>query len=186
MMKKVSLWAIVAVTALAFASCGASNDYKSFVGTWGVEKIEYYNIDYAGNPIAASMSTYDYDPNDTDNGIQLIFREDKTGEMRDSAMDTIWIDTVSYIVNPDTILVKTFTYSYDKNEAILYMNMDYARTFKMAIDGLTENAFTYENEYNLNYMEKAYLRRISNAPSKGIMHEKVAHPHRPGALLGGR
>ena len=55
-MKKLTLFATIAVAAILFASCNKI-DYKSFVGTWGVEKIEYYNIDYAGNPIAASMET---------------------------------------------------------------------------------------------------------------------------------
>ena len=54
---------------------------KVFIGTWGVEKIDYYNIDYAGNPIVASIMTYAYDPNDISNGIQLVFREDNTGEI---------------------------------------------------------------------------------------------------------
>ena len=109
-MRKISLW-VVALVALLFTSCG-KEDFKSFVGTWGVEKLEYYNIDYAGNPIAASLESYSYDPEDANNSIQLVFREDKTGEMRDGAIDTLWLDyneeTDTYetvIYNPDTILV---------------------------------------------------------------------------------
>ena len=79
---------MMAMVAMLFASC-SKTDFKSFIGTWGVEKIEYYNIDYAGNPIAASLETFTFDPNDTNNGIQLVFRTDKTGEMRDSAIDSI-------------------------------------------------------------------------------------------------
>ena len=45
-MKKLTYLTMVAIAALMFTSC-SKNDYKSFVGTWGVEKIEYYNIDYA-------------------------------------------------------------------------------------------------------------------------------------------
>ena len=74
----------MAIMAVLFVSCGKDIDedetvsYKNFIGTWGVEKIEYYNIDYYGNPIAGSMESYNYNPDDPDNTIQLIFRDDKT------------------------------------------------------------------------------------------------------------
>ena len=87
-MKRIALFTLCAMAAVMFTSCGKDN-YKSFVGTWGVEKIEYYNIDYAGNPIAASMSTFNMVPGDQQSGIDLIFRENKTGEMRDRSQDTI-------------------------------------------------------------------------------------------------
>ena len=194
-MKKLSLFATMAIFVLAFSSCG-KNDYKSFVGTWGVEKIEYYNIDYAGNPIAASLETYTYDPNDINNGIQLYFRDDKTGELHDNAVDTIWTNWNeetqtygSYIVNPDTTLVTTFTYSYDDDEAILYMNMNYEnslRTFKMSIDDLSSDSFIYENEYSMNYVEKAYLKRLSDKTSKSANRQTPKHPHKFGSFLGNK
>ena len=184
--------------ALTFASCGKSS-YKSFIGTWGVEKIEYYNIDYAGNPIAASFESYTYNPDDPNNSIQLIFRKDQTGEMRDSAVDTVWTDWNSetgtydsYIVNPDTTLVTTFTYSYDRSESALYMNMkysypyEYSRTFMMKISDLSKDSFIYENEYAIDYVEKAYLKRISNSTSKTSSRQTPKHPHKPGSFLGGR
>ena len=181
------------MTALLFASCG-KEDYTSFIGTWGVEKIEYYNIDYAGNPIVASMETHTFDPNDTDNGIQLIFRENKTGEMRDSAIDTVWIENeetgeYDYIYNPDTIMVYRFTYSYDQSDRTLYMNMEYEdllRTFKLQIGDLTNDSFNYENEYDVNYVERAYLKRISKSATKSGSRQKSTHPHKPGSILGGR
>jgi hypothetical protein len=188
----------VALVALLFTSCG-KEDFKSFVGTWGVEKLEYYNIDYAGNPIAASLESYSYDPEDANNSIQLVFREDKTGEMRDGAIDTLWLDyneeTETYetvIYNPDTILVYTFTYSYDKTESALYMNMKYtypyvySRTFMVKVSDLSDNAFTYENEYDVDYMEKAYLKRISNTPLRGTGRQTTKHPRKPGSLMGDR
>ena len=191
-MKKLTYLTMMAIVALLFTSCSKS-DYKSFVGTWGVEKIEYYNIDYAGNPIAASLETFTYDPNDTDNGIHLIFKADKSGEMRDSAIDSLLKvqdgDTI-YIHCSDTILVTKFTYSYDKKDQSLYMNMaNSARPFRLQIENLTDDSFTYENEYGTNYMEKAYLKRISkttkttNSASRNV----PAHPHKgPGALFGSR
>lgn len=191
-MKKLALLATVVMMALMFTSCNKT-DYKSFIGTWGVEKIEYYNIDYAGNPIAASVSTYTYDPNDIENGIQLIFREDKSGEMRDNDVDTIWLENEEtheydhYIYNPDTTLVYPFTFSYDKSDRILYMNMDYGttlRTFKMNIYDFSNDSFVYENEYLMDYVEKAFMKRISDTPTKSGSRQASKHPHMPGSFLG--
>ena len=194
-MKKLTLFATVAIMALLFASC-SKNDYQKFVGIWGVERLEYYNIDYQGNPIGASMETHDYDINDEDNSIRLYFREDKSGEMRDSAVDTIklnWNESThqydSIIYCPDTVLYYPFTYSYDKSNNSLYMNMDYGtymRTYRMQINNMTDNSFTYENEYGKNYMEKAFLKRISDTPSKSTGRKVVTHPHKPGSLMGDR
>lgn len=184
-MKKVTLLTMMAMVAMLFTSC-SKTDFKSFVGTWGVEKIEYYNIDYAGNPIAASLETFTFDPNDADNGIQLTFRADKTGEMRDSAIDSLLVDSV-YIYCPDTVVVTKFTYSYDKSDKSMYMNMDNsARPFRLQIENLTSDSFTYENEYGIDYMEKAYLKRISKS-TKSASRNMPAHPHKgPGALFGDR
>ena len=190
-MKKLPLIVFCAFAALFLASCTQPvKDYTAFVGTWGVEKIEYYNIDYAGNPIMSSMQTHIFDPEDLDNGIQLVFRADKTGEMRDSAVDTVWNDAHdSYVVNPDTTLVKRFDYSYDGQESILYMNMEYPiRTYKMQISNLTDDHFTYENEYWKDYVERAYMKRLSDTPTSKATrsHKTPTRPHMPGSLLGGR
>ena len=194
-MKQIKLMAAIAVMALTFASC-SNNDYKSFVGTWGVEKIEYYNTDYAGQPIAATIETFSFDPDDINDGIQLIFREDKSGEMRDNNVDTIWCDFNeetgvygSYIVNPDTTVMYPFTCSFDESEHIMYMNVVYAtdlKTFKMQIENLTTNSFIYENEYHKNYVEKAYMKRLSKTPSKSASKSSVKRPHKLESFLGGR
>lgn len=197
-MKKLTFFATLALVALMFASC-KKTDYKSFVGTWGVERLEYYNIDFYGQPIAASMQYAEFDLDDPDNGIKLIFREDKTGEMLDSAVDTVWTDWNSetqeydsYIYNPDTTLVTTFTFTYDKAESALYMNMRYtypyiySRTFMMKILDMDSDSFVYENEYDVDYVEKAYLKRLSDKSSKSGSRQAVKRPHKPGALLGGR
>ena len=187
-MKKLSLFVTLALIGLLFTSC-RKDDYKRFVGTWGVEKIEYYNVDYAGNPIAGSLETFNYDPNSTDNGIQLIFKADKSGEMRDSAVDTIWVTDDSYIVCPDTTVVYKFSYSFDKSDRVLYMNIDYVtyiKTFKMYIENMTDNSFVYENEYDKDYVERAYLKRISKATSKSSSRQEIMHPRKPGSFLGDR
>lgn len=196
-MKKLGFFTLCAFATLLFVSCNKT-DYTSFIGTWGVEKIVYYNIDYAGNPIPASMSTYTFDPNDTNNGIHLVFKEDKTGEMRDSAVDTVWLwnsetnEYDSYIYNPDTTLVNTFTYSYDNTESILYMNVkytypyEYIKTHRMKVSNLTHDSFTYENEYLIDYVEKASMKRISDTPTKSTRSQTTKHPNKPGSLLGSR
>lgn len=195
-MKKLTLFATLTIVALLFTSC-RKNDYKSFVGTWGVQRIEYYNLDYAGNPIEGSFETYNYDPNDTNNGIHLIFKEDKTGEMRDSAIDTVWLyneetqEYDSYIYRPDTVMVYTFTYIYDASESLLIMKTkytypyEYMRTFMMKVYDRTDNSFIYENEYENNYVERAYMKRISNATSKAT-RQTPRHPNKPGSFLGDR
>lgn len=194
-MKQIKQIVAIAVLALMLVSCNKYN-YKSFVGTWGVEKIEYYNIDYLGQPIAATLVSYSFDPDNVDDGIQLIFREDKTGEMRDSNVDTILCDFneetgeyESYIVNPDTTVVYPFTCSFDESEHVLYMNMVYEtdlKTFKMQIENLTTNSFMYENEYHKDYVEKAYMKRLSKTPSKSADKSNVKRSHKMGSFLSGR
>jgi len=157
---------------------------KAIIGTWGVEKIEYYNIDYAGNPIAASMTTYAYDPNNISDGIQLVFREDNTGEKRDSSVDTLWIYD-DFIVCPDTTTVTTYVYSFDAEASILYLSMEYGRTFALQIVEQNADAFVYEVEYETNYVEKAYLRRLSHEPEKSYAAHfvKQDRPYREGPFL---
>lgn len=173
------------------SSCGGP-DYKSFVGTWGIEKLEYwhYNVDYAGNPITASYvldTTYEYDVNDPGYGIQLIFREDKSGEYRDFAIDSIWFkwnetsgmydsylappasgyDSVIYC--PDTTLVYSFRYVYDEEDQDLVMKLSNNHTFMMTILELTDNSIVSVNLFDLNQethtekMEKFYMKRVGKA-----------------------
>ena len=194
-MKKATLFTLCEIAAVMFTSCGKI-DKKGFIGTWGVEKIEYYNVDYAGNPIAASMSTFNMVPGDQQSGIDLIFREDMTGEMRDRSQDTIKEDwneeTETYetiIICPDTTLVTKFDYSVDGKASILYMNLTYpvVRTYKMSITNMGKDSFIYENEYWKDYVEKAYMKRISNTPSKsGSRNSQPSRPRREGSFLSGR
>lgn len=194
-MKKLTLMVMVAVAALMFTSCGKI-EYSQLVGTWGTEKIEYYNVDYWGNPIPGSGDTYQFDYDDPDNSIQLIFRDDKTGKMRDSAIDTIYLyneETGKYdipVYCPDTVLVTNFTCSYDESDQTLYMNMeDNPRPYRVVVTELTNETFVYENEYGTDYVEKAYMRRISKTPAKsaGRNNKEMRHPHnRPGSIFGRR
>ena len=206
-MKKLSLVMFCLALGTIFVSCNKDSDDPKpidpvnptitlkdslFWGTWGVEKIEYYNIDYAGNPIEASMETFEMIPGDPQSGIDLIFRQNKTGEMRDRSQDTIYTDwnpqTQQYetmIICPDTTLVNTFTYLVDGEDSTLYLNMDYAHTFKMGIQEITDSTFIYTNEYDVDYIEKAYLVRLSDAKKSASM-QNVKRPNKPGAFLGER
>lgn len=167
-MKKLVLFASLMVSILFLSSCG--KDEYSFLGTWGVDLIKYYNIDYAGNAIESTITTYDFTPGDMENGIDLVFREDKTGEMRDRSRDTLFLDwnseTQAYetvIVCPDTTLVTKFTYSYNANDGLLFMNMqvEHPYIYQMQINFIDENTFVYVNEYETNYVEQAQLVRYS-------------------------
>lgn len=206
-MKKLNRVIMAAFVMVFLASCGPS-DYKQFIGTWGVERIEYwqYNIDYAGNPIAASyeMDTfYDYDVNNPNHGIQLVFKSDKSGSYRDFAIDSIWFkwnetdgqydvylappttgyDSVIYC--PDTVLVTNFSYSYDEDAQVLYMNMDYLRTFMMNIIDLTSNTFVSENRYSLDQaahlerLERFYMKRVSDSSKSSRSGSKSRHTPAP-------
>lgn len=194
-MKKTGIIVLSAICAFLFASC-SKIDYTSFVGSWGVEKIEYYNIDYAGHPISSTIETYTYDPNSFDNGIHLVFNGDKTGYMRDSAIDTIYdnyneatqqYETVIYC--PDTVLMTAFSCSYDKGDKSLYMTMESSpRPYKIKVEELTQTTFVYSNEYMNNVVEKAYLTRVDGVPSRSSSGQKPAkHPHHKlGTLFGNR
>ena len=63
---------------------------------------------------------------------------------------------------------------------------DLARPYRLQIEDLTNNSFTYENEYYTDYVEKAYLKRVSDTPTKSARRQAVNHPHKPGSFLGGR
>ena len=139
-----------------------------FVGIWGVERIEYYNTDYWGNPIPGSMQTYLFTPGDPEDGIDLVYWEDHTGELRDRSRDTIYLSYDQYIVCPDTILITGFSYSYIQADSLLFMTMEtqHPITYRMFIPLFTDDSFVYENEYDSHYVEKAYMKRLSYVPDK--------------------
>lgn len=193
-MKRSILFAAILMTAFALASCGHKDDdqsYKDFVGIWGVEQIDYYNIDYAGAPIESSRETYYFTPGDFDSGIELVFREDKTGEMRDHSLDTFYVEldtnpvTYDTIINPDSTVYTHYDYTYDAEESVMYMTMASTHTYKMSISHFDHNTYTYINEYRLNYIEEAKLVRISEAAkTRGI--KPVQRPVKSGSFLSNR
>lgn len=158
--------------------------YQSFVGIWSVEKVEYYQTDNAGNPIENTMEVINYDPNDINNGIQLVFREDKTGEKREHIHDTLYVGD-QMIILPDTTIVSQFTYSYDTNQVLLIINLEEGPTFMLETVEFTLNSFVYECEYKPNHYEKAYLRRLSNVPDKSNSTKCSNHiiPYKESTLL---
>jgi len=152
-----------------------ANDFE-IVGTWGVEKIDYYDIDNAGNPIASTLQSHEYDPNDIDNGIQMVFREDNTGELYDKT-------------SVDSTKVNPFAYTYVNDT--LFLEIDYGTdtsTYSCIIVEKTNDSFIYENEYFLNHVEKAYLKRLSHEPivlSDGFTVSVSANPANGGTVIGG-
>lgn len=127
---------------------------SSFIGVWGIEQIDYYNTDYYGEPIPATLVTYYYVPGDPDDGIDMIFREDYKGEMIDRSLDSI--------------SVKTFTYLFSENDSVLYLTVltPSYHPYILNISEMTDDSFVYLNEYSDNYIEKAYLKRLSYDPEK--------------------
>ena len=199
-MKRIVCFFGLLILTLGMFSCRGHNEddqltYKAFIGTWGLEKLEYwkYNIDYAGNPIAASYEKtheYDYDINDPDYGIHLVYNSDKTGEYRDFAIDSMWFkwnekfqrfdvylvapdegfDSVIYC--PDTVLVRAFDYFYDAERSNLYMTMSNHDNFNMHVAEHTDNTLVMENIYELDEdthtekMEKYCMKRVGPAPKQ--------------------
>ena len=186
-MKGLKLLLALSVIAIGFSSCKDNDDYMVFVGTWGVELIQYYNTDYYGNPIENTISTYNFTPGDPKNGIDLVFRADRTGEMRDRSRDTLYLTDSTYILCPDTTFITNFTYSYHKDDATLYMNMEvlHPYTYQMKIPEISNTEFTYINEYDNNYVEKAWLKRISDSKATEATRgsKPVYRPRREGSLL---
>lgn len=181
-MKKLFIFTALVILAVVLASCGKDN-YKLLIGTWGVERIDYYELDFQGNPIEASVETYYFTPGDMEDGFDLVFREDKTGEMRDRFHDTLKLDwneiTGVYetiIVCPDTTLVTTFTYSFI--DELLKLNMEVEKPFSylMTVSFIDDNTFIYENEYDVRLVEKARMVRYSTE-TRGGKSPKMIKPH---------
>ncbi len=190
-MKKFTLVLAVAATILAgMVSCKSDkDDYMKFVGDWGVRTSTYYNTDYAGNPIPATVNMYYFVPGDKIDGIDLVFRTNKTGMMIDRSKDTLFIRVsatqIDTIIAPDTVIVRNFTYTYDKDTELLYLNMEYARTYSMRIENFSDTAFTYYNLYDIDYMEKARMVRLTDNPTRNAVKGKKSSyvPWKPGSLL---
>lgn len=192
-MKRLTLIFALAAMMFGFASCGDNDDYMVFVGTWGVETIEYYNIDVYGNPIDGSTETYHFTPGDTIDGIDLVFRNDRSGKMVDRSRDTLFYNydanhiPQDTILCPDTVIVTDFTYSYHKDDQLLYMNMEVAHpfTYMMKVPYISDKSFTYINEYDKYYVEKAKLIRVSDSAKgeKAGRIKPVSRPRREGSML---
>lgn len=191
-MKRIS-FIIAAVTMLiGMASCGKSNE-TLLIGMWGLERLDYYNIDYWGNPIENSMETYEYTPGDFDNGIELVFKGNNRGEWRDHDIDSFFIlvstDPRVYdtIVNPDTTVVTPFTYSYDNNTSAVFVHTANAETFMLNVRQLDETTFVYTNVYKENEEERATMKRINESSTRSssptLMKKNGSHRRRLGSFF---
>lgn len=188
-MKRITLFVCLLAVVLSVSSC-KKQSYKSFVGVWGVERIEYYNIDHAGDPIPETMDVYEFPLNDPTDGIDLVFYSNKKGEIRDRSRDTIYelisLDPEVYdtIINPDTTLVTKFQYNYIEEESKLFLELETAEIYALRVSDFDKNSFNYINEYGVDYIEKAYLKLLDDSPSsKGTRVKPTSRPRRPGSVL---
>jgi len=188
-MKKLTI--LVATMALLFGSisCG-KKEANLLIGTWGVEAIEYYNIDYYGQPIANTIVRYEYPIGDPTAGIDLVFKNSNRGEWHDRDIDTFFVEVSTHplvydtIINPDTVQVTTFTYFYDEESSAVFLKTSDARSFMLEVEELNSTTFSYINEWGENSVEHAIMRRISDSKSTSRSNDKrVPRIARPGSLL---
>lgn len=180
----------IAIMAFAFGmiSCGKS-EVDKLVGRWGLERLEYYTIDYYGQPIESTIESEDFIPGDMENGIEIVFYSNKHGQWIDRDRDTfifqVSINPVAYdtIINPDTVLVTDFTYSYDKDLSALYIRTSDAETFQMDIELLNDNTFIYVNEFKQHEVERAVMRRIDTQDKVKSSRKSSARVTRPEGSL---
>lgn len=190
-MKRLLIFASSLMMILSMASCNKDkHDADSFIGTWGAKHIEYYNIDYAGNPIEATILNYNFTPGDLENGIDLVFKADRTGKMVDRSRDTLYFnwnaETETYdSILPciDTVIITNFEYSYNKEDKLLFMKMmpepPYSPyIYQMKVTFIDDNTIEYVNEYDLDYVEKATLVRYSNETRGAKSSSKPANMKR--------
>jgi len=188
-MKKLTVLLATMVLLLGSISCG-KKEKNPLLGTWGVEAVEYYNIDYYGQPIASTIDRYEFPIGDPTAGIDLVFQDNNKGKWLDRDRDTILVEVSTNplvydtIINPDTTLVTTFTYFYDEEASSVFIKTSEANSFMLEVEELTDTRFSYINEYGENYVEHAIMRRISDGKSTSRANDKRAsRPVRPGSLL---
>lgn len=183
-MKKIMLLTVAFMMAMGLFSCGKSEE-SQLVGRWGLLRLEYYHTDFYGQPIESTIEAEEFVPGDMENGVELVFYANKHGEWIDRDLDTflvqISINPVMYdtIINPDTVVVTNFTYSYDQDLSALYLRTSLAETFQLSIETLNDNTFIYTNEYKQNVVERAVLRRIdskSQEKSSGKTSKRITRP----------
>lgn len=197
-MKK-NLFLITCLTTLfAFTSCKDSKTQNNpFLGTWGVEKMEYWQTDFGGHEMDGTHYEYHFEvPGAPNDGISMVFKADKSGEIQDRSIDTFWYhwDPVAqayldYIVRPDTVLVSHFNYSYDSDAATLYLTMENTSVFSLQVNELNDNRFVYTNKYGLDqqegiyYYEKAQLKRTNSTTKVNEKKGNSWMPRHDGSLL---
>lgn len=188
-MKRIAILLLAVTTMLSVVSCNKS-EKTLLLGRWGVERVEYYYVDYYGQPIASTIEGEDFIPGDPDNGIELVFKDSKKGEWRDHDVDSFFIkistDPVVYdtIVNPDTTVITTFTYSYDKDIPAIFVKTSNQETYMLEIEQLDETTFSYTNEYGPDYVEHAIMKRLSDdSKATSSRGNRPSHPRKPGSFF---
>lgn len=182
---------MVATLFLGMAACSKSNS-SLILGTWGVEKVEYYYVDFYGNPIDETIEAYYYTPGDQNNGIDLVFYSGHHGEWRDRDVDTflvpISVEPVLYdtIINPDSTVVTQFTYTVDDDLSAIIVKTDDAVTYMLDIEELNKSTFSYTNRYKQDYVEHAILKKIDNSKATRTERKQQQFSRKPGSFLSHR
>lgn len=152
---------------LALTSCIDTGN-SLLIGAWGVERIEYYTCDIAGNPIPSTMEAYEFSPGASD-GITMTFRANNTGQLEDRSTDFP--------------VVTSFTYRYDAREQMVFMNKG-SESFVLYVEELGANTFSYLNEYENHKIERTFLKRLDGVRNHtGRRVQRL--PVHPGSLLSG-
>lgn len=176
------------------AEDGSRSNYTAIVtsatilGKWGVEKLIYYETDYLGEPQPLTLQTYEFTPGDLEDGIDMLFRADGTGEKIDRSRDTIYewnpeTHTTDIIVCPDTTIVLTHNYTCNYADSQVYLNREDGLEFILNILELTAESFVCKCEYNNRMFEEAYLVKLSDTPVQSGKKKPQQRPYIKGSLL---
>ncbi len=166
-MKRLFLFVLLA-SLLSFVSC--EKDSSILVGYWGVERIDFYDVDNSGTMIGSSLETYTFTPGAAD-GIEVTFYADGTG----------------YILNKSnsTVTNQHFSYDYDESDGSLYIVRDDGSSYIMAVETLNETKLVYINQYEDYHVEKDYFVRTGKG-TKASWRQHPLLPFKPGSFLSGR
>jgi len=190
-MKKLTILIVAMALVFSAASC-KKNGADLLIGTWALQILEYYNIDYQGQPIESTIVHYEFPIDVANEGIDIVFMKNNQGEWHDRDLDTFYVlisedpDVYDTIINPDTTVVTPFTYFYDEDAAAVFLKTSDMVSHMLEVEELNSTTFSYVNEYGEHYVEHAILKRVDDSKSRSRSNadvKRVSRPCRPGSLL---
>lgn len=190
-MKRLTLLIVAVALVFGAVSC-KKKGADLLIGTWALETLEYYNIDYQGQPISNTIEHYEFPVGVANEGIDIVFMNNNKGEWRDRDLDVFYVlvsedpDVYDTIINPDTTVVTPFTYFYDEEVPAVFLKTSDMISHMLEVEELSSTTFSYVNEYEEHYVEHAILKRVDDSKSKSRSDADVKHvarPCKPGSLL---